>query len=404
MLTDSEAALARAVLIHGPISRSALTHRLGLSPASLTRLAKPFLDRGHPGRARRRRRRIGGAADATARRRARLRPFHRRQAHRRPALRRRDRHPGLCAGSSRARAASAPIPPPSRTPSSRRSTTSASADLAGLGISIGGSVRDGVVEQAPFLGWHDVDLGSELSRRSSASPSRSRTTSSRSPRPSGGSGSAAASRVSRSSRSAPASATGSSCTARSCAPAKPGLGLGGHLPLAANGPVCHAGHRGCAEAMLTSGSIAAQVSAALQRPVGYAEVLALARAGDPAARAVVDAAADALGRFIALAANLTLQHVRRARRRWHRALRRRRGPGRAAIAADRDPLADPIAVHVDDWVLGWARGAAAVAIQAAVARLDFARYEVTAGDRSLRGVLRRLPRRSRSSSALQQYQ
>src|SRR6187402_2915351 len=46
MLTDSEAALARAVLIHGPISRSALTHRLGLSPASLTRLAKPFLDRG----------------------------------------------------------------------------------------------------------------------------------------------------------------------------------------------------------------------------------------------------------------------------------------------------------------------------------------------------------------------
>src|SRR6187402_1300883 len=46
MLTDSEAALARAVLIHGPISRSALTHRLGLSPASLTRLTKPFLDRG----------------------------------------------------------------------------------------------------------------------------------------------------------------------------------------------------------------------------------------------------------------------------------------------------------------------------------------------------------------------
>src|SRR6478609_6811579 len=46
MLTDSEAALARAVLIHGPISRSALTTRLGLSPASLTRLAKPFIDHG----------------------------------------------------------------------------------------------------------------------------------------------------------------------------------------------------------------------------------------------------------------------------------------------------------------------------------------------------------------------
>ncbi|HKP08093.1 MAG TPA: MarR family transcriptional regulator, partial [Microbacterium sp.] len=47
MLTDSGRALARAVLIHGPIARSALTNRLGLSPASLTRLAKPFLDRGY---------------------------------------------------------------------------------------------------------------------------------------------------------------------------------------------------------------------------------------------------------------------------------------------------------------------------------------------------------------------
>ena len=38
--------LAREVLIHGPISRAELGRRLGLSPASLTRLSKPFLDRG----------------------------------------------------------------------------------------------------------------------------------------------------------------------------------------------------------------------------------------------------------------------------------------------------------------------------------------------------------------------
>ena len=101
MLTDSEAALARAVLIHGPISRSALTHRLGLSPASLTRLAKPFLDRGHPGRTRRRRRRLGGSSDQTAGHRAGLRPVRRRQAHRRPAVRRCHRHPGLSALRSR---------------------------------------------------------------------------------------------------------------------------------------------------------------------------------------------------------------------------------------------------------------------------------------------------------------
>ncbi|HEX5728538.1 ROK family protein, partial [Microbacterium sp.] len=46
MLTESHEALAREVLIHGPIGRGALGRRLGLSPASLTRLAKPFLERG----------------------------------------------------------------------------------------------------------------------------------------------------------------------------------------------------------------------------------------------------------------------------------------------------------------------------------------------------------------------
>ena len=45
-LGESARELAREVLIHGPISRSELGRRLGLSPASLTRLSKPFLDRG----------------------------------------------------------------------------------------------------------------------------------------------------------------------------------------------------------------------------------------------------------------------------------------------------------------------------------------------------------------------
>ena len=45
-LGDTARELAREVLIHGPISRAELGRRLGLSPASLTRLSKPFLDRG----------------------------------------------------------------------------------------------------------------------------------------------------------------------------------------------------------------------------------------------------------------------------------------------------------------------------------------------------------------------
>src|SRR5680860_1684148 len=38
--------LAREVLIHGPILRSDLANRLGLSLATLTRLSRPLLDRG----------------------------------------------------------------------------------------------------------------------------------------------------------------------------------------------------------------------------------------------------------------------------------------------------------------------------------------------------------------------
>ncbi len=46
MLTESEAAVARAVLTHGPLSRRALAARLHLSPPSLTRLTRPLVDAG----------------------------------------------------------------------------------------------------------------------------------------------------------------------------------------------------------------------------------------------------------------------------------------------------------------------------------------------------------------------
>jgi hypothetical protein len=45
-VSESGLALAREVLIHGPIGRAQLGERLGLSPASLTRLSRPFLQRG----------------------------------------------------------------------------------------------------------------------------------------------------------------------------------------------------------------------------------------------------------------------------------------------------------------------------------------------------------------------
>lgn len=374
MLSDSERALARAVLIHGPISRSELTSRLGLSPPSLTRLAKPFLDRGLLVE-------LDDRSDGSVGRP--VRPL--------------DVRPGLAhfAGVKITGEALHVVATDVRAgliayeehPLERRDPDGVAAAIAravrglgvdriaGVGVSLGGAVRDGRVEFAPFLDWTDVpfatlveaELGVPVSiendlvalaeaerwfGRGAGIPGFVVITI--------GAGIGYALVV-----------NGQAVHSREA-----GVGLGGHIPLGTAGPVCHAGHRGCAEAMLTSGSIAAQVSAALQRRVDYDEVLRLAAAGDPAATTVVDEAAAALGRLVAMAVNLTLQPA---------AVLAGEGIGlfslaedrvRAAIAADRDPRAEPVELHVDDsGFSAWARGAATIAIQDAVDRIDLDQVE-----------------------------
>ena len=164
MLTDSESALARAVLIHGPISRAALTRRLGLSPASLTRLAKPFLDQGImielddvvDGLVGRPTRPLDIAPDSG-------RFVGIKMTGDRLYAVATDVRASVLSASERA----LPGTDPAVVADAIMETLDdlAEVDPAGLGISIGGSVRDGVVEQAAFLGWRDVDLRSELSRR-----------------------------------------------------------------------------------------------------------------------------------------------------------------------------------------------------------------------------------------------
>ncbi|WP_315094959.1 ROK family transcriptional regulator [uncultured Cellulomonas sp.] len=374
MLSESERALARAVLIHGPISRSELTSRLGLSPPSLTRLAKPFLDRGllvelddrtdgsigrpvrpldvRPGLAHFAGVKITGDAlhvVATDVRAGLLAYVEHRLERRDPA--------GVAAEIARA-------------------VRGLGVDrLAGVGVSIGGAVRDGRVEFAPFLDWTDVPFAElvEAELEVPASIENDLVALAEAERWFGmgrgipgfvvitiGAGIGYALVV-----------NGQAVHSREA-----GVGLGGHIPLGTTGPVCHAGHRGCAEAMLTSGSIASQVSAALQRPVDYDEVLRLAAQGDPAATTVVDEAAAALGRLVAMAANLTLQPA---------AVLAGEGIGlfslaedrvRAAIAADRDPRAEPVQLFVDEsGFSAWARGAATIAIQDAVDRIDLHRQD-----------------------------
>jgi predicted NBD/HSP70 family sugar kinase len=145
-------------------------------------------------------------------------------------------------------------------------------------------------------------------------------------------------------------------------------GLVGHRLLGGSA-VCANGHRGCADAMLTSGAITGAVGQALGRPVTYDEVLELARGGQPAARRVADDAGRALGLLVADVANLVdpdlviltgdgigLVDVARA------ALE-------AALAKNRDPDGPQARVEVTPFPFTeWARGAAAVAIQAHVLR------------------------------------
>ena len=146
-----------------------------------------------------------------------------------------------------------------------------------------------------------------------------------------------------------------------------GIGLVGHWPMDPQGPLCPAGHRGCAASVLNSDAIAGHVSQALGRMVTYEEALDLAETGDPAARRVIDDAGQGLGRLIAAICNLTLpqriiiagEGVRLAAV-AHDALYR-------GINLDRDPRATtpPIVLGSKDNVQ-WCRGAAVLAIQAFV--------------------------------------
>ncbi|MDQ4503456.1 ROK family transcriptional regulator [Sinomonas sp. ASV322] len=146
--------------------------------------------------------------------------------------------------------------------------------------------------------------------------------------------------------------------------ANAGLGQVGHTPLDASGPTCDLGHRGCANVMLSIRNIEAHASVSLGRVVKYDEVLRLAEAGDPLARAAVDQAGFALGRLLTIASGFAMPE---------KIILTGEGVGLAYTAADaveagrrqdreRHAAAVPLeCIEVDD--IYWARGAALAAMQ-----------------------------------------
>ena len=367
---QSAIGLATAVLIHGPISRGELGRRLGLSAASLTRLSRPFLEQGlfvelsedhHRG--------VGRPT----------RPLDvRADARRFVGIKLTGEDIFAVLTDLRATELDSTSEPlagrevddvVARLEAVVR-RLAAGRDIAAVGVSVGGNVAGSrIVTQAPFLGWRDVDLAGALEARLGIPVLVENDVV----------GLASAEQWFGLSRDTPTFALLTIGVAVGYAlvrngevigTADSGLGLGGHVPLAADGPLCEDGHRGCSNAMLSEASICAQVEDLLGRPVTYHEVLALAVAGDPAALAVLGSTARALGTLVALVANLAmLTSVVLA------------GEGIGlwsivgdqvveAVRAGRNPGATALSITIDETgVSSWARGAAAVAIRHTLARL-----------------------------------
>lgn len=362
---DAARAVALEVLLHGPLSRSEIARRLGLSPGSLTRLSSPLIESG-----------LLVETDEVAEGRA-GRPS-------RPLdIRPESRHfigmkltadtvqsviTDLRAGIQLTRSA----PLRSREPDA---VADAIADLAGdllaispdataLGIGLGGRVGEGgVVRSAPFLDWVDVPLRDMVERRLGLpTVVENDVTAFTEAEHWFGAGRG----LDRFATVTLGAGIGYGLVehGRLVTDDDAGLGLVGHWPIDPMGPLCPSGHRGCARSMLTLSAITSAVSSGLERDVGYAEAMTLAVAGDPVARRVVDDAGRGLGRLLAAIANLTMpqrivlggEGIQLFETGW---------PAVAdGIAQDRDPRAaalDLVATTGDD--AEWCRGAAVLAIQ-----------------------------------------
>lgn len=361
----SARAVALEVLRHGPLSRGEIARRLDLSAGSLTRLSAPLIDQGllmevPETRPERRNGRPSRPLDVVPEARHFLgvkltgdavfgtvtdfRATVVRSAERRLT----DRSPAAVVD------AIVELVDDLRTGVER---------LSGIGIGLGGQVADGIVENAPFLGWTAVPFRDLLVQRLGPDVViENDLTALTVAEHWFGAGRG----LDRFAVVTVGAGVGYGLVVHNEVVANhdSGLGLVGHWPVEPFGPLCPAGHRGCARAVLTTAAIEQSVSTALGRDVGYDEAIELADAGHPAARRVVDDAARGLGRLLGAIANLTVPQRIVLGGEGVRLVDVARGALNEGIAETRDPRASAIdiaTITADNE--DWCRGAAAVAIQ-----------------------------------------
>ena len=372
-LEGSAQAVALEVLVYGPLARSELARRVGLSQASLTRLANPLVASGLLVE-------VEAASDGTRMGRP-TRPLDivPTSHHFVGVKLTGDAAYGVVTTLRAELVGTCTEALPDHDPMTVVSVVARLVealaaevpDVAGLGISLGGSTRDSsVVVHAPFLGWTDVPLAAMLgaTTRLPVVVENDLTALTEAEHWFG------AGRTNETFALLTIGAGvgyGLIVNRRLVTSDDAGIGLVAHHRLDDGGPRCFAGHRGCATAMLATGGVQGAVSAGLGRWVEYEEALELARSGDAVAAAVLGDAGRALGRLVGTIANFTLVQTVVLGGEGI-ALADVVSPAVAeGLAACRDPAAGPVTLIVrkGDFT-EWARGAAVVAIQAFVLASD----------------------------------
>nr|WP_246314533.1 ROK family transcriptional regulator [Kineococcus aurantiacus] len=353
-------------MLDGPLPRSELARRLDLSAGTLTRLSKPLLDSGLL-------QEIGEAPDPVTGRPTRPMDVDER-SHLFVGVKLTATTVHVVLTSLRAnvlRSAEADLP--DRTPAAVTATVvdlvrsvagGCTDSLRAVGVSLGGLVGEhGHVLNASFLGWQDVPLGPVLEAELDLPVvvDNDLLSFTRAEQWFG-----SARRCGHFAVLTIGEGLGYGLVVRDEVLDRPdaGVGLLGHYPLLPGGPMCPAGHLGCADSLLTVAAVESRASTGLRRAVGYEEVLDLATAGDPVARRVVDDSARGLGVLVAAVANLTMPEMVilsgegiRLAVVGEEALHR-------AIGEHRSPFATPIDLVVQPTgFTEWARGAAVTAIR-----------------------------------------
>lgn len=366
-LAPSSRRVALEILLHGPLARTELARRLDLSTASLTRITKPLVDSGV----------LREVSEPTVRGGGRpLQPLDvDPELQHFVGIKLTALHAfGVLTNLRADVVESTSVEVDDHAPDAVVGVLvdlvkQLSGEIAptAIGVGLGGAVRDfSMVQRAPFLNWHGVDLGRLVSEALTIPAVISNDLDALMEAEHWfGAG--------RDVENFAALTVGAGVGGglvihdRLVSGQDSGLGLLGHFPIDPLGPACPDGHRGCANALLSVDAIQMQASLALGRPVRYDQVLDLAVAGDPVADQIVGNAAHAFGVLIAAVANvaqperviLTGEGIRLAQIGWERL--------RTGIAQSRIPEASEVDVQViDDDPDTWARGAAAVAIQRTV--------------------------------------